>query len=75
MKRKLRYIVLKPNADCTSIEIEKEGERDETFDDFKNSVEATASRWCVFDLEWEDGDRKISKVCLIAFAPDNAASN
>ena len=44
MKRKLRYIVLKPNADCTSIEIEKEGERDETFDDFKNSVEATASR-------------------------------
>ena len=33
-------------------------------------------RWCVIDLEWEaDDGRKVSKVCLIAFAPDNAASN
>ena len=33
-------------------------------------------RWCVYELEWdaEDG-RKMSKVVLIAFAPDNAANN
>lgn len=33
------------------------------------------NRWCVFEMEWEDGDRKLSKVILIAFAPDNAANN
>jgi hypothetical protein len=33
-------------------------------------------RWCVFDLEWEAEDgRKVSKVCLIAFAPDDCVSN
>jgi len=33
-------------------------------------------RWCVVELEWdaEDG-RKVSKVCLIAFAPDDCVSN
>ena len=44
MKRKLRYVIFKPNADCTAIEIEKEGAREETFDDFKNSVGVTDSR-------------------------------
>ena len=38
LKRKYRYIVLKPSADGTSIEIEKLGAREETFEDFKNSL-------------------------------------
>lgn len=76
LKRKHRYIVYKPSEDGTAVEVEKIGAREESFDDFKNSVEKTAARWCVIDLEWEaDDGRKVSKVCLIAFAPDNAASN
>lgn len=74
MKRNTRYLILKPNDDCTVVEIEKEGARDETFDQFKASIEPTSSRWAVFELEWIAADgRKMSKVCLIAFAPDNAA--
>lgn len=76
MRRKTRYIIYKPNADNTVIEIEKIGEREETFEDFKNSLDPTASRWCVYELEWEAADgRKMSKVIMIAYAPDNAADN
>ena len=38
MKRKTRYVIYKPNDDGTAVEIEKVGQREETFDDMKNSV-------------------------------------
>ena len=31
--------------------------------------------WTVVHLQWMNGERKMSKICLIAFAPDGAADN
>lgn len=44
LRRKSRYMIIAPNDDCSAMEIEKVGERDETWDDFKNSVDPTSSR-------------------------------
>lgn len=52
MRRKSRYLILKPNDDCSAMEIEKVGERDESFEDFKNSIDPTSSRWAFVELEW-----------------------
>jgi cofilin len=38
LKRAHRYIIMKPSDDGTKIEIEKIGARDETFDQFVESV-------------------------------------
>jgi len=74
MKRKTRYIIYKPNDDCSAVEIEKVGGIDETWDDFLGSVNPTASRWLVYALKWDAPDgRKMDKVIFIAYAPDNAA--
>ena len=43
-KRKIRYIIYKPTEDMTSIEIEKIGEREETFENFKESVPKELAR-------------------------------
>ena len=73
MKRKLRWIIYKPNADCTAVEIEESGDRESNWDAMKEKIEPKSSRWIVYDTEWEAGDgRKMSKVCMIAYAADNA---
>lgn len=72
LKRKHRYIIYKPSADGTMIEIEKIGARDETWEDFVGSVDKLAPKWMVYELEWDAADgSKRSKVFLIAFAPDD----
>jgi len=38
LKRAHRYIILKPSEDGTKIEIEKIGAREETFDQFVESI-------------------------------------
>jgi len=38
LKRAHRYIIMKPSEDGTKIEVEKIGERDETFEQFVESV-------------------------------------
>ena len=43
MKNKYRYIIYKPNDDNSAIDIAKVGLSEETFEDFKNNVEATSS--------------------------------
>ena len=43
-KRKIRYIVYKPTEDMTSIEIEKIGEREETFENFKEAIPKELAR-------------------------------
>lgn len=74
-KNQFRYIIFRPNAACTAVEIEKEGERDSDWEEFVNSVEPTSSRWMVYELEWEAADgRKLQKVCLITYAPTECAS-
>ena len=76
MKRKYRYIIYKTNENKDSVEVEKCGERAETFEQFKESMPKNNSRWAVIDLEWIAGDgRKISKICFIMYSPDDNADN
>lgn len=73
MKRKHRWVIYKCNENCTAIEIDAIGERDSNWDAMKEKIGDKASRWIVFDTEWEASDgRKMSKVCMVAYAPDNA---
>ena len=44
MKGKYRYIIYKPSEDSSAIEIQKIGDIEETFQDFKDSVEPTSSQ-------------------------------
>merc|ERR1712176_1203340 len=75
MKRAYRYIIYAPSADKSTIEVEKFGDRAATFDDFKAAVAADKARWLVYELEYQDGPRKVSKILFITFAPDNCADN
>jgi len=74
MKRNHRYIIYKPNDDCSAVEIQEAGEPEKGFEDFKNALDPTSSRWCVYLMDWtNDEGRKLEKVCFFAYAPDNAA--
>ena len=44
-KRQTRYIVYKPSDDKTSIEIEKVGARDSTWDDMKEAIPKDQARY------------------------------
>ena len=33
------------------------------------------NRWIIYDLEWEDGGRKLSKLCFIMYSPDENNDN
>ena len=43
-KKELRFVILKPSADGTAIEVEAEGERDKTWDEMCQMVAPEASR-------------------------------
>jgi len=75
MKGKYRYIIYLPNDDGTAINIGEIGDIEKTFEDMKNAIEPATSCWAVCHLQWMNGERKMSKIILIAFAPDNAADN
>jgi len=75
MKGKSRYVIYTPSDDGTAIEIKEIGDMDKTFDDMKNSIEPSTSCWAVCHLQWINGERKMSKIILIAFAPDGCADN
>ena len=76
MKRKHRYCIYKFNDELTEISVEKLGGRDETWDDFKNSVPKDQGRYLVYDLEFQESDgRKVSKVCLFSYSPDSNTNN
>lgn len=43
-KKELRFVVLKPSADGTAVEIEAEGDREKTWDEMCQMVAPEASR-------------------------------
>lgn len=69
--RKIRYMIVKMSDDGSKAEIQKAGERDATFADFKEAMPTDAPRWAVYDLEFktEDG-RQESKVVFVMYSPD-----
>ena len=32
-------------------------------------------RWVIYDLEFQDGSRKVSKICFIIYSPDSNTNN
>jgi 7-cyano-7-deazaguanine synthase in queuosine biosynthesis len=44
MKRAYRYVIYKASEDKSSVEVEKCGERDETFEQFKEAMPKNKSR-------------------------------
>ena len=44
MKRKHRYIIYKTSADKATVELEKSGERDETWEQFQEAMPKNNSR-------------------------------
>lgn len=77
LRRKARYLCMAPSADGTTVEILKEEENREAgwpeFIEYMNENEnKTRPMWIFFELEWEAADgRKISKVIMVAYAPDD----
>jgi cofilin len=71
MRRKHRYLICKLNDAHNSVEIEKIGARDDTFESLKDAMPKDNARYVFYDLEWEDGSRKVSKMCFILYSPDS----
>ncbi|KIJ54623.1 hypothetical protein M422DRAFT_220935 [Sphaerobolus stellatus SS14] len=65
---KLKYIILGPNANNTSVVLLKESES-ASYDDFLAEFPEAEPRWAVYDMETEN---KASRLCFISWVPDDA---
>lgn len=71
LKRKYRYIIFKIGD--FEIQVEKIGERRETFDDFKRSLPFSDSRYAVYDQDYTTADgRPASKLWFLSWFPNNS---
>lgn len=70
LKHTKRYIIYKIE-NKKQIVIEKEGAKEETYDDFVNAIPKDEPRYCVVDFEYttEDG-RKQEKLVFVFWSPD-----
>lgn len=69
---KLRYFIYKIE-DKKRVVIEKQGERDKTYDDFVEDLPENDCRYGVIDIEFETTDgRPTSKIVFITWNPDTA---
>ncbi|EFH53706.1 hypothetical protein ARALYDRAFT_323258 [Arabidopsis lyrata subsp. lyrata] len=66
--RTFRSIVYKIE-DNMQVIIEKLGEREQSYEDFVNSLPADECRYAIFDFEFIPWERKI---CFIAWSPETA---
>lgn len=70
--RKARFLVAKISDDSSEIHLETKGDRDATFDDFKNAIPADEPRYGVFDLEFTTDDgRAVNKMVFVTYVPDS----
>ena len=66
-----RYIIYVIKDD--KIQIEKQGAREKTWDDFTADLPETDCRYAVIDVEFETDDgRPTSKIVFLSWAPDSA---
>lgn len=66
-----RYCIFKANEEKNKVLVESIGERDATFNDFKEAMPKDQPRWAVYDLhvEREDGSTT-NKLVLFLYSPD-----
>lgn len=71
---KLRYFIYVMSKDKKSIEIEKRGAIEKTYDDFCAELPENDCRYGLIDLEFETDDgRPTSKLVFISWNPDTAS--
>mmetsp|Transcript_11941 Transcript_11941/g.17401 ORF Transcript_11941/g.17401 Transcript_11941/m.17401 type:complete len:143 (-) Transcript_11941:636-1064(-) len=70
----LRYFIYKIGKDKKSIEIEKKGTIDKTYDDFVADLPENDCRYGLIEVEFEtDDNRETSKLVFISWNPDTAS--
>ena len=69
--KETRYIIFKMNDDQTTVQLEREGERDETFDQFVGNMPKDEPRWAIFELHVEKTDGSTAnKMVFFHYSPD-----
>ncbi len=69
--KETRYIIIKCNDDQSSVELEKVGERDETFDQFVENMPKDEPRWAIFELHVDKDDGSTAdKMVFFHYSPD-----
>ena len=75
-KRQWRYIIYKISEfDFESVEVDKCGLRDSSFEEFQHSLPENEARWAVYDFEYTiteyDLESRKSKMLFIVYSPDS----
>ena len=73
MKSKhLRWIVFKTNDTQDTVLVESTGERESTFQEFKDAIPKAEPRWAVFEVEFVRADGSSgNKIVLYHYSPDD----
>uniref|UniRef100_A0A5B7BG21 Putative actin-depolymerizing factor 10 n=1 Tax=Davidia involucrata TaxID=16924 RepID=A0A5B7BG21_DAVIN len=72
-KRNHRFIVFKIEEKIQQVMVEKAGAKEETYEDFTNSLPANECRYAVFDFDFiTDENIQKSKIFFIAWSPDTS---
>jgi cofilin len=70
----LKYFIYKIGANKTSIEIEKQGGLDKTYEDFVSELPENDCRYALIDMDFDTDDgRPTSKLVFISWNPDTAS--
>ncbi|KAL4237767.1 hypothetical protein ACF0H5_002479 [Mactra antiquata] len=70
-RKKYRYITFKINDEKTCIEVDKIGDKNETFEDFKRCMLQDLARYAVFDYDAKK-DGKTGNLGFISWVDDQA---
>ena len=69
--KKIRFSIFKTNEEQTEVQLEHIGDRDKTFEDFKELMPKAEPRWAIFDLHVEKTDGSTAdKLVLVHYSPD-----
>ena len=71
MRKRYRFLIFKIGDD--EVEVERVGERGETFEDFKMALPFTDARYGIFDQDYLTHDgRPASKIWFVSWLPSNS---
>jgi len=65
LRKNCRFIQYKISDDAKSIEIERKGDRDGSYDDFKGGLPENECRYVVYDVEYDTDDGARSKLTFV----------
>lgn len=70
--KEIRYVILKTDSEQKEVQLDSFGERDATFEDFKNAMPKDEPRWALYEayIEREDGSTA-NKIIMVHYSPDD----